>query len=797
MSKNSFSNPSPLIAPILLTFAALAAGSAPVAPAKDERTVAMDYGPFLSASVVRKAEKPVKGKKPATRPADPSGLGLDVVAFKAIAIKVGTMADGAPATVCFDTDLISMSAGWTGGFLDLSESMLTNHKGTANGLAIAGKEAFRHSGPGWAAGDDFTDPRPQPLGPLPRDRAGYKGLYLHGNDVVLSYRVGNTDVLELPAYDREAGAFTRTFHIVNSKQPLSLAVCDAPDRGVTLESGSVAWCAEGDEVTGVKLLAAPATARLEHKAGRIVVRLAPLPQPATFTVGVARCPQGGRAQLEARLGGLRAGRDPTSLCSGGPPRWNQTVTTAGQAGDNLPGVKSGAAYVVDTLTLPEKNPWESWMRLTGHDFMPDGRVAVCTLNGDVWTVSGIKDKLGDLTWRRFAAGLYQPLGLRVLDGKVYVLGRDQITRLHDLNDDGEADFYENFNNDGVVNPSYHGFALELQTDPAGNFYYARCGHRATEGYPGHGDLLKVSKDGSALTTVATGLRAPNGMGADPFGRISVADNQGNWVPSSKINLVDPNGPADFLGYVPQYRPGSPKPQSEYAKPMLWLPHKVDNSSGGQTYVDSDRWGPLKGKWVHTSFGTACVMLVLPDYPGGDPARLPKQAAALRLPLNFPTGVMRARFSPHDGQLYLSGVGGGWQTSGPKDGGLYRVRYTGKPVHLPMGFAVVPGGVRLTFASPLDRKISTDPDSWGGEQWNYLWTDKYGSPDYSAKNAGKAGRDEVEIKSVAVSEDGRTVTLSIPGLQPVMQMALEYNLEAADGAEVEQELYLTINEVPKR
>ena len=57
--------------------------------------------------------------------------------------------------------------------------------------------------------------------------------------------------------------------------------------------------------------------------------------------------------------------------------------------------------------------------------------------------------------------------------KIYVLGRDQITRLHDLNNDGEADFYENFNNDTVVTPNYHEFCLDLQTDSKGNFYFSK------------------------------------------------------------------------------------------------------------------------------------------------------------------------------------------------------------------------------------------------------------------------------------------------------------------------------------
>ena len=71
---------------------------------------------------------------------------------------------------------------------------------------------------------------------------------------------------------------------------------------------------------------------------------------------------------------------------------------------------------------------------------------LCTIQGDVWRVEGLDEKLENVRWSRFATGLHQALGLVVADGKVYVLGRDQITRLHDLNGDGEADFYECFSN---------------------------------------------------------------------------------------------------------------------------------------------------------------------------------------------------------------------------------------------------------------------------------------------------------------------------------------------------------------
>jgi glucose/arabinose dehydrogenase len=134
-------------------------------------------------------------------------------------------------------------------------------------------------------------------------------------------------------------------------------------------------------------------------------------------------------------------------------------------------------------------------------------------------------------WKRYATGLFQPLGLKIVDDIVYVLGRDQITRLHDLNHDGEADYYENFNNDTVVTSNYHEFALDLHTDRAGNFYFAKGAPWEPEVMSPHqGCLFKLSKDGSKLEIIATGFRAPNGMTVGPGDEITVSDNQGHWMP---------------------------------------------------------------------------------------------------------------------------------------------------------------------------------------------------------------------------------------------------------------------------
>ena len=48
------------------------------------------------------------------------------------------------------------------------------------------------------------------FGPLPKDWAKWRGLYVNGKQVILSYTVGKVGVLELPGFDAASGAFTRT-----------------------------------------------------------------------------------------------------------------------------------------------------------------------------------------------------------------------------------------------------------------------------------------------------------------------------------------------------------------------------------------------------------------------------------------------------------------------------------------------------------------------------------------------------------------------------------------------------------
>ena len=705
----------------------------------DDRWQKTDVGPFLSAAIDTPRQKTCKG----------------------IAIKVG---DNAEATVCFDTDLLRYSAGWTGGFLELNPKRY----GLIEAPKPKGEIQFTSAAlPGCAREGSFSDPRPQSYGPLPRDWARYTGLYLHSNRVVLAYSIGQAEILESPWLERDNGltVFTRSLELRYASAPVLLRVCDLPRAAVQTRV-----------VDGVSMIvAATIGAGSELQIGEnaaALIRLAPAAKEGRFKILLWHGPEGDLPKFAALVKTSSPPLALRPLTLGGPPRWTAPVVTKGVVGPNK------GPFVIDTISVPYENPWHALMFTSGHDFFANGEAAVCTAHGDVWRVSGIDDKLEKLTWKRFATGLHQPLGLKILENRLYVIGRDQITILHDLNGDGEADYYENFNNDCISAGTGHGFVTCLETDPAGNFYFLKC----AEPTPHGGALLRVARDGGQLDVVATGFRNPNGMSVSPQGLITVADQQGEWVPETRLDVIQPGG---FYGFMPMHK--RPVKPTGYDGPLCWIARSVDNSAGGETWVPENCWGPLGGQMIHLSYGRCTMMLVLRDQRNG------AQGMVVPLPGRFLSGVMRARFNANDGHLYVSGLRG-WQTAALRDGCFQRVRYTGGPMHLPIGFAIQSNGIRVTFSQPLDRPLAENSDSFGIQQWNYRWSEKYGSPDLSVANPGKEGRDDVPIKSASLEQDGRSVFLEIPGLRPVMEMEIQYNLKFTDAKTVRGAVYTTINRI---
>jgi hypothetical protein len=173
-----------------------------------------------------------------------------------------------------------------------------------------------------------------------------------------------------------------------------------------------------------------------------------------------------------------------------------------------------------------------------------------------------------------------------------------------------------------------------------------------------------------------------------------------------------------------------------------------------------------------------------------------QGGVVPLKASFASGAMRGRFSPKDGQLYVAGTKG-WVSNAVRDGCLQRVRFTGAKAALPLSMNAVQGGLRLRFSDPLDREIAESGDSWTAEQWNYRYSEQYGSKEWSVLQPDQEGHDAVEISSAKLGSDGKELFLSIPGLRPVMQFRLRWSLRLEGGGPFKGELAATIHRLGKR
>jgi hypothetical protein len=417
------------------------------------------------------------------------------------------------------------------------------------------------------------------------------------------------------------------------------------------------------------------------------------------------------------------------------------------------GLETGP-FAVDTLTLPYDNPYQALLFASGVDFTADGAGYVCTIHGDVWRVTGIDAGLQSLRWKRVASGLFQPLGLKVRSDQVYVLGKDRITRLDDLNRDGVTDFYATFYDGIATSLGGHDYVTCLEVDQEGRFYYAD-----PQG------VHRVSADGKSAQTLASGFRNPNGMGASPDGRvITVAPQQGTWTPTSEIAEIRPGGWYGFGGPKADHNPPLGRDW-----PLCWIPHTVDNSSGSQAWIPQGQWGDLGGQMMHLLWGRCGMMLVLRDTHGAV-----AQGAVVPLPVKFLSGPNRATFRAQDSSLYIAGSTG-WQTSAVKDGAVQRVRRTGKPLRSPVGWKQDGASLEFTFSEKLDPAVAADAGIDGVRRWNYRYTQDYGSKEWSVVDPKKEGRDEVEVKSAALLPDGKTVRLTLADARPAMQYELRYDV----------------------
>lgn len=637
------------------------------------------------------------------------------------------------------------------------------------------------AGPGWADAEGSFDDHREMKGFGNLAYAKYKGFYRFGTRIVFEYEIQGAKVLEY--IQSTPGGIVRHFEVGPHEKALSFLVADDKD-------GFEGSGASATSKSGLSVATGGKGAELAVENNRLLGKLAPATAATSFTITYNR-------------GAAAKPTEPFKVAGatkGGEGLWKETLTTKGELSTD-----KKSTWVTDTITLPENNPWKANLRFGGFDFIDEDSAALSSWNGDVWIVKGLKGDLGKLTWKRYATGLFEPLGVKVVDGTIYVHGRDQITKLHDLNKDGEADYYETFFNGVAVSPNFHEFAFDLQTDKAGNFYFSKASPVRPGGrgfdtiFPHHGIVGKISKDGSKMEVLATGLRAPGGLGVGPNGEITTGENEGTWQPCCKINYITADQAPAFFGTEPSRHDLKDAP---YTEPLCYLPMDVDNSSGSQVWVpEGAKFGLKPGELIHLSYGQSSLFRVFNSTVDGT-----LQGGVTKIPVKLKSSAMRARFHK-DSSLYVLGFRG-WQTNAATECAFQRIRYTGAPITIPDKLEITKTGVRIRFEVPLDKELATDPQSYSAQRWNYVRGPQYGGGEFSVDHPDAAAeklalekeshevhkRDKVTISAARLLPDGKTVELDLEGHKPSMNLKVTWDLESDKKEVLQGDIHATVRKM---
>lgn len=708
---------------------------------------------------------------------------------------------GDSASLSFDTDLLRWAVAWTGDFISMTGMAQISYDDPFNKEnripEILGEPQIATGVyAGWSVGHkNVGDPRARgkdkeeyTWGPLPKSKGRWKGVYVHEGQAILNYSVGNTEIIEFPESVRHDGEniFIRTLRIGPTTDSLFLNLAElreVQEAEVLDRTGYFYQGEDRESVTAISVKDDRGLSSVSFEESRYVIAAFP---PSDQTVDYTVCLWKGHPSKQASYRSYTSQslkvRAIPAFEKGGSSLWKETVYTQGKLSPDT------AAYVLDELVLPLPNPWSRNVRAADIAFFEDGRAAVVTFSGDVWILENINEKLTRLKWSRFASGLYEPLSIEIVGDEVYVFGKEGIVRLKDLNHDGMVDFYENFSNVMEQSMESREWAGDMVANPSGGFFIAKgsaldLGPKFTpkvmtgfrEGDRHSGSILEISENGEQISYYATGLRVPF-IGVHPkTGQVSASDQQGNFVPSTPVYLVDRG---DYFG-IPTSAHG--QGASKISEPLVWIPHNVDRSGISQVWVNSDKMGSLNENLIHVSYGRPGLFRVLADSTSS-----PMHGGVEFIEQDYPAPLLQATVNPLDGQIYVAGFNI-WGSNSTGISALNRLRYTGKDSYMINSFRAGREGVILKFDTALD-----SVENINVKRWNYRRSEEYGSGHFMLD--GSPGQEQMSALKAVLSKDKKSVLLLLSDMKEVMQMQVGYTATFKGGKKREGDFYLTVHNV---
>ena len=426
------------------------------------------------------------------------------------------------------------------------------------------------------------------------------------------------------------------------------------------------------------------------------------------------------------------------------------------------------------------------LEVSGLELLDDRRLAVAIRKGEVWFLDGVyDDPPKNVTYKRFASSLHEPLGL-LKDGDSFVTApRTELTRLRDSDKDGVADEYLTVAKGWGVTGNYHEYAYGPKRDGRGNLWFTLNIGMGLKGdqrnrvvtdpvlgvsqgrWRGWGMMVRPNGE---LIPMCAGMRSPCGLGANRAGDMFYTDQQGNWVGTNSLHhmrsgaffhhvealasMTQNGSPIRGVTSVPN---GLPLPEAvkqfpQLKPPAVWFPYKKVGQSATDIMLDDSggQFGPFDGQLFVGEFTLSSISRVFLERVHGE-----YQGACFPFREGFASAVIRMAQGT-DGSVFVGLSNRGWSSLGTASYGLQRLVWTGKTPFEIKELKARPDGFELVFTKPVDAKSAGDPRSYSMSSYTYTYHATYGSDEILKKRPA--------IQSAQVSKDGLTVRLKIDGLR---------------------------------
>lgn len=457
-----------------------------------------------------------------------------------------------------------------------------------------------------------------------------------------------------------------------------------------------------------------------------------------------------------------------------------------------PGDQQPVSGVHPSYDLAEIRPEGFPVRVGGMDFLPDGRLVVAHYEpgGGVYIYDHVLEGNREaVEVKKIASGLYKPLGLRVVNGQIYVLQSNQLTLLIDHDGDDVIDEYRTVATGWDLSDNFHEFSFGLLYHEEEGKFYATLSSPVLPGGASQvpsaagldrGTVIRIDPSDGSFEVVARGLRTPNGIGFGVDGEMFVTDNQGAWLPANKLIHVQEGAFYGFRDVDPVLHGDLPETPAAVLLPQ----GEIGNSPSEPTLIIDE--SPYAGQMLHGDVHHGGLKRVFLEKVDGV-----YQGAVFRFSQGLEAGINRLVWGP-DGALYLGGIGfgGNWGHMGNQYG-LQRIRYNGKTTFEMLAVRAKTNGMEIEFTEPLALGVGTRGTDYTVAQWNYQPTPAYGGP--------KRDYEFLPVREVHVSSDRRTVFLELDGLKPgsvvYIRLSGEFTNEAGERP-WSTEAWYTLNRIPE-